>query len=130
MSADEKPPVSGSLGDYLAAIYVLSRTGPDVRVTDISAYMNISKPSVNRAVNALMDRGLVTHKPYGGARLTDSGLAAGEELFRRHNIIQRFLTEVLHIPDARARREANYIERGVSRDTVNRLNKLTENNNA
>ncbi len=120
----ERSPVPGALGDYLAAIYVLSRSKPTVRITDISVYLNISKPSVNRAVNNLSKQGLVEHKPYGSISLTDAGRDAGAEVCARNDIIRRFLTETLMVPEARAKIEASYIERGVSRDTIDKMEEL------
>ena len=130
MTQAEKSPVSGALGDYLEAIYALSLDKNYVRITDISVYLNISKPSVNRAVNTLMERGLVEHKPYGDISLTDGGREAGSVIYERHAVVKRFLTSVLDIPAETAEREASYIERGVSRYTVDKMAELTEQNKA
>ena len=46
MTQTEETPVSGALGDYLEAIYELSGDKSYVRVTDISVYLNISKPAM------------------------------------------------------------------------------------
>ena len=98
MTQAEKSPISGALSDYLEAIYVLSEEKPCVRITDISVYLNISKPSVNRAVNTLRELGFAEHKPYGDISLTDKGRAAGAQMRERHEIVKRFLTAVLNIP--------------------------------
>ena len=130
MTQQENSPVSGALGDYLAAIYVLSKDKPHVRITDISVYLKISKPSVNRAVNSLSEQGFAEHKPYGDISLTDKGYEAGEAIYERYRIVRRFLNEVLNIPDDIAKREANYIERGVSGYTIERMAELTERDKA
>ena len=130
MTQSEKSPVSGALGDYLEAIYVLSKDKPYVRITDISVYLNISKPSVNRAVNTLREQGFVEHKPYGGINLTELGRESGAEIYERHRIVKRFLTEVLNVTPEMAEHEANYIERGVSRHTIDKMAEFTERNNA
>ena len=126
MTQTEETPVSGALGDYLEAIYELSGDKSYVRVTDISVYLNISKPSVNRAVNTLRAQGLVEHKPYGDISLTEKGREVGAEIYKRHRIVKRFLMNILDIPSDMAEREANYIERGVSRYTIDKMAELTD----
>ena len=130
MKQSDKPFVSGALSDYLAAIYVLSKNGENARITDIAAYLHISKPSVNRAVNSLREQGLVEHRPYGQIIITDAGRRAGSEICRKNKIIKRFLTEILHIPESRAVREAGYMEKGISSDTIDRLERLINSKTA
>ena len=130
MTQAETSPISGALSDYLEAIYVLSNDKPNVRITDISVYLNISKPSVNRAVNTLRKQGLAEHKPYGDITLTDKGIEVGAAIYERNGIVRRFLTDVLNIPDETAKREANHIERGVSRNTIDKMAELTERKKA
>ena len=117
--------VSGALGEYLEAIYALSEEKKCVRITDISMHLGTSKPSVNRAVNVLCDKGYVFHKPYGDIILTDMGKEAGLSLSRRRSVITKFLTGILHIPYERALKEAGYIERGISSDTIEQMGLLT-----
>ena len=47
----EKGGLSSSQEDYLKQIYVLAQRSEEVRVTDIAKLLEISKPSVNRAMN-------------------------------------------------------------------------------
>ena len=122
----EELPISGALGDYLKAIYVLSKSESHVRITDISMYLNISKASVNRAVNMLCEQGFLEHKLYGDIIITDKGCKVGAQIYERHNIVRRFLTGVLDIPEDAAEREANYIGRGVSQRTIDKIADLTE----
>lgn len=57
--------ISASLEDYLEMIFILHRKGGEVRVTDIASSLKVSKPSVNRAVGALKEAGLLEHEFYG-----------------------------------------------------------------
>ena len=126
----ETSPISGALCDYLAAIYILSGGSGNARITDISVYLNISKPSVNRAVNSLSNQGFVEHKPYGGITLTDKGAKAGAYICGNRGIVRDFLTEILGVAKDRAESEARYIERGISRETIEKMAKLIENKKA
>ncbi|MBQ7574714.1 MAG: metal-dependent transcriptional regulator [Clostridia bacterium] len=113
--------ISNTMDTYLETIYILSEEKPFVRTTDISNYLNISKPSVNRAINTLKENGYVTHENYGDIFLTDAGRKIGYEVFKRHHIIKKFLVCVLHIPMEQADKEAISIEHGIGDNTVYKM---------
>lgn len=115
--------ISAALADYLEAIYILSQHSSNVRITDIAEVLQISKPSVNRAVNTLKKHGFVEHEPYGGISLTDMGRAEGEQMYKRHRMIKRFLVEILSVNNDEAEKEAGALERCMSRSTVNLMEK-------
>ncbi|MGE4214747.1 MAG: metal-dependent transcriptional regulator [Anaerotignaceae bacterium] len=113
--------VTASLEDYLEAIYFLYQKNAEVRITDVARELNISKPSVNRAINTLKNQGLVEHEHYGDLSLTEKGLKIACDVAQRHKIIKAFLTEKLGVNDATAEREACLIEHNISADTMDRL---------
>ncbi len=113
--------ITQTLSEYLEAIYTLSVNNQRVRTTDVAAKLGISKPSVNRAVNSLKNAGYVSHQPYGDIRLTETGLMYSETAFARHGQIKKFLTDFLDISIEDAEREASLIERGLSKNTVEKL---------
>lgn len=113
--------ISEALEDYLETIYIFSLQQPSVRITDISLSLGISKPSVNRAVNTLKSKGLVSHKPYGDVLLTESGRERGQFLYNRRNLIKRFLTDVLELTHDDAEREACQLEHNISDSTVDKM---------
>ena len=47
--------ISKSQEEYLKTIYVIKKQAGTVRVTDIAAKMNCTKPSVNKALHSLKD---------------------------------------------------------------------------
>ena len=49
--------LSSSLEDYLEIIYILMQNSDSVGITDIAKALSISKPSVNKAVNLLKEKG-------------------------------------------------------------------------
>lgn len=113
--------VSASLEDYLEAIYFLNGQTEDVRVTDLAAELGISKPSVNRAVNTLKDRGYVEHEYYGGLRLTREGLDIAMAVAKRHFMLKRFFTDMLGVDEAVAEKEACAVEHSISHETIEKL---------
>lgn len=57
---------------YLKAIYYLSTDGA-VRPADIAAALEVSRPSVSKALGNLARADLAAHQPYGDVRLTPEG---------------------------------------------------------
>lgn len=119
--------ISESLEDYLEAIYTLAVRKSNVRITDIAIHLNISKPSVNRAVNSLKKVGLVNHEPYGDIYLTDEGMEWGKKCYDKHIIITKFFVDVLKLEPQLAETEANKIEHSISMNTVDSMIKYMEN---
>ncbi len=113
--------ISNALEDYLEAIYTIEQSKTSVRTTDIALYLSISKPSVNRAVNALKQQGLVLHEPYGAVVLTEHGRKLGEEVSRRHIMVKRFLMNVLQLSESDADNEACRIEHNISAHTLDKM---------
>lgn len=123
---DNETKVSASLEDYLEAIYFLNGKNEGVRVTDVAVELNISKPSVNRAINTLKNQGMVEHEHYGALILTEKGLAIAEKIAGRHVMLKRFLINVLGVEESVAEGEACAIEHCLSSDTIERISNHME----
>jgi len=118
---------SSSLEDYLEAILGLSESAtPAVRVTDLSERLAVSKPSVSIAVKKLADAGLVSHEPYGDIRLTPAGRERAEDVASRHDLMYRFLRNILGVSGETAERDACRLEHGLSPETVRCLARFVE----
>ena len=113
--------ISPSLEDYLEKILFLFERNGSVRMTDVALEMNISKPSVNKAINSLKNSGHVIHEHYGLLNLTEKGLETAKQVKKRHFAILMFLTEVLGVEPETAETEACHLEHSMSEDTVIRL---------
>ena len=107
--------MSKSHEDYLEAIVVLGGTTESpIRSVDVAAKMGVSKASVNKAVNALKEKGLLDQPYYGDITLTESGYEYGKSVLDRHHLLFPFLTKVLGIPDETADEEACMMEHAIS----------------
>ncbi len=113
--------VTASLEDYLEAIYVLNKKNGHVRVTDVAGELEISKPSVNRAINTLKGQGLVNHEYYGDLSLTEEGRKIAVDVLKRHRLVSSFLTDCLGVDEETAEKEACLIEHHLSGQTVKKL---------
>ena len=115
---------TASIEDYLEAIYLISLEGKGVRVTDLAGRLKVKKASVSEALIRLSKRGLIKHKRYGMVALTAKGRLIAEKVYRRHQIICKFLEEVLGIDGGTAERDACLIEHAVSRQTLQKIEKF------
>ncbi len=115
---------SESLEDYLEAVRIFG--GKNVKSVDIAKHLNVSRASVNKAVNALIEKGLVDKELYGDISLTDKGEETSKRILRKHHILKKFLTDVLKIAPEVADREACGIEHVISETTANKIEALID----
>lgn len=110
-----RDPLSHSLEDYLEAMVALAGTENDpVRAVDVAAKLEVSKASVSKAIGNLKEKGYVEQPFYGDITLTEAGFAYGMAMWRRHNLIFRFLTEKVGIAHDAANYEACQMEHAIS----------------
>lgn len=126
MVTRRKDSLSASMEDYLEAIAVLKEKGGVARVKNIGQMLNVKNPSVNAALNALADAGLVVHERYGYADLTKEGEAAARKVIDRHEVLLRFLTTVLDMDNTSAEYDACRMEHSIGDDGFRRLNRLMD----
>lgn len=104
--------------DYLETMVELVHEGKVVRNVDIATRLDVSKASVNKAVSILKEAGYVTQEPYGAIELTPAGLAYGESILERHELLKTFLMEQLGVEEEVAEHEACEMEHTISMDTM------------
>ena len=98
--------LSPSLEDYLEEIYRISQSGESVRATDIAACLNVSLPSVTKAMQKLDESKYINYRRYREIILTDSGKKLGHFLVERNRIIREFLKLIGSECDVAAEAEA------------------------
>ncbi|MDR0800008.1 MAG: metal-dependent transcriptional regulator [Endomicrobium sp.] len=116
--------LSASLENYLETIVMLKRKKKHARIGDIAKSLNVKSSSVNIAINFLAENGLVMHEKYGYVDLTNKGEKIALEIQGKHEVLYRFLSNMLFIDSKIADREACEIEHSVSLETVHRLERL------
>jgi len=112
--------------NYLEAILHLVREHTVARVKDISDRLNVSRSSVTGMLQALRDRELVHHKPYGFVTLTREGEGIAKRVVRRHEALRDFMVYVLSIDEAEADDAACHMEHGISKLVVDRFLEFAE----
>lgn len=111
--------------DYLESIYRLSLDSgePDgsVRSVDVADQLEVSKASVNKALNQLKDMGMVSQSRYGRVTLTSEGEKYAKIVWRSHRALRAFLQTDLGVEPETADEEACLMEHALSADTMTRL---------
>jgi DtxR family Mn-dependent transcriptional regulator len=105
---------------------MLKEDGRESTVTAISEVIGVKKPSVDWALNKLVDAGYVTHERYGDIDLTPEGATIAEEVYRRHKTLISFLVDILRVSPEIAARDACKMEHVMSRETIKRLEKFID----
>ena len=115
---------TASMEDYLEAVAVLRSRGKAVRVKEIGQALGVKMPSVTAALRRLSEEGLVDHERYGRVKLTPTGDRTARNVFHRHEVLRRFLTDVLDMDPTTAREDACRMEHSVSPATLERFSKF------
>ena len=113
--------LSPEMEDYLETIAALAASTGEARVTDIANRLSVRKPSVTQALRSQAAKGLLHYRPYTSPTLTQAGRQIAESVQHRHDVIRRFLTDVLLIASARAEASACRLEHAVDREVLEHL---------
>ena len=101
---------------YLETILILSRSSSEVHSIDVADYMNVSKPSVSRAIGILKNAGYIVTGKDNSLVLTDMGLEAAERIYDRHITIAEMLRS-LGVSEEKAVNDACKMEHDISEET-------------
>ncbi len=118
--------MTSSLEDYLEAVFIISKQRGNVRITDIAEFLDVSKPSVNRAINTLTQNGYLEHVIYGDIQITPQGESYAANVLRRHKLIKHFLIDTLGVDEKTAENDACQMEHVMSSSTIDKLYEYLE----
>lgn len=106
--------------DYLEAVLILQKEKGMVRSVDLARHMEVSKPSVSRAVAVLQQGGFLTMDSDYFLHLTSIGQEVAEKIYERH----QFFTEQLvaaGVDQQTAEQEACRMEHAISDTSFQKL---------
>lgn len=115
--AVSRHPLSPASEDYLETVLELCGENDTTRSVDIAEHLHVSKASVSKAMGILREAGLIEQAHYGQIHLTPAGRERAAEILERHNMIKRFLIEILGIDEETAEQDACRMEHVISADT-------------
>jgi DtxR family transcriptional regulator, Mn-dependent transcriptional regulator len=106
-----------AIENYAKAIYAIEqRSGGPVTTTALAERLQVTAASASAMVKRLGELGLVSHEPYRGVRLTDSGRQVALEVLRHHRLLELYLAESLGVPWDRVHDEAEVLEHVLSEE--------------
>ena len=114
-------PLTPVMENYLEAIFNLGKEKRVVRVKDIAKRLGVKMPTVTHMLKTLSERKLIEYEKYEYLELTKKGFDVGEEIDRRHHVLQSFLTDILGIDLKKADEEACKMEHAVGTATIDRF---------
>jgi len=82
---------------YLKTMFEVHSDSPEaiVKTTQLANLMGLSAASVTEMIQRLSNRGLITHIPYRGCRLSTEGFQLAARIKRREGLIQILLADVI-----------------------------------
>ena len=101
---------------YLETIYLLEKTQGHAHVAEISKALNISKPSVTKAMELLKNRDLILKEDYGPVTLTEAGREMSVRIYERHRVIRTYLAKSLNLSIDDAEENACRMEHIISEE--------------
>ena len=112
--------LSESTEMYLKAMVELDQ-GDLVAVGRLAGRLGVSNVSANEMVHRLTDQGLVSHQPYKGVELTETGQAAARSVLRRQRLWECFLYRHLKIEWAKLYELACSLEHATAPEVTDAL---------
>lgn len=88
--------------NYLETILMLHLHDNYVRAVDIAHELDVSKPSVSRAMGILRDGGFIEIAADGNITLTNSGKCVAECIYERHQVLMQWLIDLGVSPETAA----------------------------
>lgn len=108
--------------EYLETIlYLINKNNAPAKTKQIADELNVSPPSVTEMVQKLSNEGFVEYTPYYGVEFTEKGAIEAARIKRRHQVLEKFLVDVLDVDTKVAHSEACELEHAVSDMVLERI---------
>src|SRR5271169_2737898 len=110
--------------NLLKAILELNENGEQVIAARLAELLHISSAAVSMALKRLQRKKQLRISKQHTIRLTPVGFRLASDLVRRHRLIERLLTDVLHMPWEKVHDEAEKLEHAISPELEQRMLEL------
>lgn len=112
---------------YLETILILKNQNGSVKSVDIARKLDVSKPSVSRAVGILEDDAFISIDEGGLIELTKKGQKQAGSIYEKHICLTSFFTEIVGISSDIAEEDACKIEHIISDESFEGIKRLLKN---
>ena len=106
--------------DYLEAVLILKQKNGSVRSSDVADFMNVTRPSVSRAIGILKDGGFIIMNDDKTLTLTEIGTDLAEQVYEKHCVLKDRLVSLGVDPEI-AEQDACGIEHVISRESFEKI---------
>ena len=107
--------------NLLKAILELNENGEEVIAARLAEFLHISSPAVSMALKRLQGKKQVKISREHTIHLTRAGFRVAADLVRRHRLVERLLTDMLHMPWEQVHDDAEKLEHAISPELERRL---------
>jgi DtxR family Mn-dependent transcriptional regulator len=107
--------------NYLKAIAEAESEGEVVIAATLVRWLNVSAPAVTMAIKRLKRDGLIRVEAEGQLSLTPAGREVANRIIKRHQLIERMLTEIFGMEWHKVHDEAEQLEHAVSAEFERKL---------
>lgn len=114
----KRPNLSYSNQTYLNSIYRIRRQKKHVREIDLANDLQVTKPSVTRAMQHFADQGLIEKEIGKEIRLTDLGGKTAESFHHRCSLVKEFFSGAIGEWHRLSDREAGQIAYSMSDEAI------------
>ncbi len=121
--------MSKNIEEYIKALYFITENGGVAGTNEISHYLNITPASVTEMLKKLDEKGYIKYSPYQGAVLTNIGLKLGENMTRKHRLLECFLYYILRLDKEKVHAQACEMEHTLNDETEWALCKILKHPN-
>jgi len=108
--------LTAAIQDYVREIWKLEAEGGRATTSAIAERLDVSAPSVTAMLKKLSSLGLVEHRRYHGATLTQKGERVALEVIRHHRLLEQYLVKTLGLPLDAVHAEADRLEHALSEE--------------
>ncbi len=115
-----------ALEDYLETLWEILQHKKVAQITEVAERRRVNVTSVTPAMKRLRKMGLVDYVARAYVDLTPAGIEIARKIKNRHDLIKRFLVEILGVSEANAARDACSAEHMFSNETIDRLVRFFE----
>lgn len=112
--------------DYLEAILMIWNEKNECHAVDVAHKLNVTKPSVSRAMGILRDDGYIFVDEFQHINLTEKGRTKAQDIYDRHQLLTAFLQKITGISEDQAEQNACRVEHVIDSDVVRGIKEWME----
>ena len=120
---DHKKTISSTMEAYLENIYRLEQEYGVAKTKLLAELVGVSLGTVTNTITFLEKQSLVTHEPYKGVKLTETGRTIALDVLRRHRLTERLLTDILGIEWSKVHNHSCKLEHAITSELIKPLEK-------